>query len=628
MKARTTLILLVVVVAIGAYIKFYESKRPNTEEAARREKNVVNLNREKLDGIVIQNGDEKIELKRFGNKWRLEAPIKDQADSAAIDNLINEIENWRKAATIPAREIAANKNQLNEYGLSKPKLRLKLVGADMPGEILFGKDAALEGQLYVRLGNSNDVFIAAQTLKNDVSKKAEDFRDRKLTELTTAQIARAVLKTPAGEIELIKRNEYWQIVKPLQARGDNQKIDDLLAQVTNARIQQFIADDRGDLHAYGLAEPRGSLTIFKQDDKQGQMLQIGGVPEKNKDQVYVRFLPRGAVYTLPYKLQEILNTVPNDLRDRHLVRIETNILDRITIEGTGKPKLILARKGEAWTIASRNNQPANSDEARRLIDTLNNEQVAKFVEDTAANLAKYGLDKPPTQLTFSSFASENTAETAAGEHPFLTLSFGKVEGDQVYARVADEPFVVAVKRSLLDNIWTDPSQWQELAIFKFKPEEIHRLSIVTDREQSLLRTGKDDWKWIVGNGPINKVNVQSLLNTLASLHAVRSITGSAATQALEKPQIAITFTTSPDDKALQKLLIGGAAGDGIWSAKVDEREGAFAISNPDYTALRLPMAQSPAPSTAATMSPSAAPASPSSTTAPTATPAASPMATP
>jgi hypothetical protein len=238
------------------------------------------------------------------------------------------------------------------------------------------------------------------------------------------------------------------------------------------------------------------------------------------------------------------------------------------------------------------------------------------------------LDKPPTQLTFSSFASENTAETAAGEHPFLTLSFGKAEGDQVYARVGEEPFVVAVKRSLLDDIWTDPLQWQERAIFKFKPEEIHRLSIVTDREQSLVRTGKNDWKWIVGNGPINKVNVQSLLNTLASLHAVRWITGPAATQALEKTQIAITFTTSPDDKTLHKVLIGGAAGNGMWSAKVDEREGAFAISNPDYTALRLPMAQSPAPSTAAAASPSVAPVSPSSTTAPTAPPAAAPMATP
>jgi hypothetical protein len=145
MKARTTLILLVVVVAIGAYIKFYESKHPNTEETARQEKNVINFNREKLDGIIIQNGDEKIELKRSGNKWRLEAPIKDQADSAAIDNLINEIEDWRKAATIPAREIAANKNQLNEYGLSKPKLRLKLVGADMPRRDLIRQGRGVGG---------------------------------------------------------------------------------------------------------------------------------------------------------------------------------------------------------------------------------------------------------------------------------------------------------------------------------------------------------------------------------------------------------------------------------------------------------------------------------------------------
>ena len=30
-------------------------------------------------------------------------------------------------------------------------------------------------------------------------------------------------------------------------------------------------------------------------------------------------------------------------------------------------------------------------------------------------------------------------------------------------------------RTLLDNILTDPVQWQELAIFKFKPEEVHRL---------------------------------------------------------------------------------------------------------------------------------------------------------
>src|SRR2546426_516682 len=388
MKLKTTLILLTIVIALALFIKFYESKQPNTEEAKRQAQNVLNFDREKLDGILIQNGDDKIELRRRDNKWRLETPIKDQADNGAVANLLSDLEMWQKDDTIGAKEI-----------------------------------------------------------------------------------------------EMQKKGDYWEIVKPLRARGDDQKIGDLLAQVTTARIEQFVGNDRGDLHPYGLAEPRGTITVFAQDDKQGQMLQIGGIPEKQKDQVYVRFSARNAVYTLPKKIEEILNTKPNDLRDRHLVRFETNILDRITIEASGQGKTVLARKNESWTIANRNNQPANSDEVHRLIDTLKNEQVTKFVADVASELAKYGLDKPPLQITLSSFASENTAETNAGERPFATIAFGKVDGDNVYVRLGDEPFIVTLKRAFLDHIFADPLQWQDLAIFRFKPEQVHRLNLVTDHEE-------------------------------------------------------------------------------------------------------------------------------------------------
>ena len=330
MKLKTTLVLFIVVAALAAFIKYYESKRPGTDEAARQAGNVLNFDSEKLDGIIIQNGDDKTELRRSDNKWRVESPIKDQADNAAVSTLISDLEIWRKDDTIPAKEINASKDRLEEYGLSKPKLRLKLLGQGMPPEVFIGKDAALEGKMYVRFENSKDTFIAANSVRNEIAKKPEDFRDRKLTELTTAQVSRALLKTPAGEMELQKKGDHWEIVKPLHARADDQKVGDLFAQVTTARIEKFVADDRGDLRPYGLAEPRGSLTLFTQEDKQGQVLQIGGVPEKEKEQVYVRFAARNAVYTLPKKIEEALNTKPNDLRDRHLVRFETNVLDRIT----------------------------------------------------------------------------------------------------------------------------------------------------------------------------------------------------------------------------------------------------------------------------------------------------------
>ncbi len=356
MNWRTTVILAIVAVAGIAYFRFFEMKRPSTEEAQRQAQNMVNFDRSKIDGIIIQNGDQKIEIRRRDNKWRLETPIKDQADGALVESLLSDLENWQKEGTIPAKEIDADKTKLAEYGLNNPKLKLKLLGRERPPEILFGKDAAMEGRIYVRFQNSKETFLAGQSVKKDIDKQPEEFRDRKLTDLSSVQVRRVVLKTPAGEMELDKKDTHWDIVKPLRARADDQKVDDLISQVTSARIGQFVADDRGDLRPYGLAEPRGSITLFDQEQKKdqkieigesikvaggedkGQTLQIGSVPEKEKDQVYVRFAPRRSVYTLPKKIEEILNTKPADLRDNHLVRIDTNILDRITIDAPGKSK--------------------------------------------------------------------------------------------------------------------------------------------------------------------------------------------------------------------------------------------------------------------------------------------------
>ena len=620
MNWRNTLILAIIALAGVAYFRFVEMKRPGTVESRRQAQNMVNFDRTKIDGIVIQNGDQKIEIRRRDNKWHLETPIKDQADSALVETLLSDLENWQKEGTIPAKEIDADKSKLAEYGLNNPKLKLKLLGHDRPPEILFGKDAAMESRMYVRFQNSKETFLAGQSVKKDIDKKPEEFRDRRLTELSSAQVSRVVLKTPAGEIELKKIDTQWEILKPLRARADDQKVNDLISQVTSARIAQFVADDRGDLRPYGLAEPRGSITLFDQEQKKdqkveigesikvagreekGQTLQIGAIPEKENEQVYVRFAPRGSVYTLPKKLEEILNTKPADLRDNHLVRIDTNILDRITIDAPGTTKTILARKDGNWTITSRNNAPADSGAVRRMIDAVQNERVTRFVEDVASNLPKYGLDKPQLQLTFSSFASENTAESKAGEQPFATIAFGKDEGDNVYARVSDEPFVVAVRRGLLDQISPDPLRWQELSIFKFKPEQIHSVSPTTDKELSLERDQNNQWHWLKGNGAINQANLQSLLTTLSNLYAVRWLGTTTPQQGFDKPQLVLSFTTAADNKTPHKLIVGAQNNDGTFCARVDGRDGSFAISASDFNNLKLPLETqgiaSPSPTTA------------------------------
>src|SRR5438552_2780296 len=238
MNWRNTLILAIIALAGVAHFKFFEMKRPGTKEARRQSQNMVNFDRTKIDGIVIQNGDQKIEIRRRDNKWRLETPIKDQADGPLVETLLSDFENWQKEGTIPAKEIDADKSKLAEYGLNNPKLKLKLLGHDRPPEILFGKDAAMEGRMYVRFQNSKKTFLAGQSVKKDIDKQPEEFRDRKLTDLSSVLVHRVVLKTPAGEMELDKKDTHWDIVKPLRARADDQKVDDLISQVTSARIGQ------------------------------------------------------------------------------------------------------------------------------------------------------------------------------------------------------------------------------------------------------------------------------------------------------------------------------------------------------------------------------------------------------
>src|SRR5438270_12806515 len=126
MKWKTTLVLLVIAAAVFSYLVFVERTRPGTEEAARQAGNLVNFGRDKINALVIQNGDDKIDIRRRDDKWRLEVPIKDQADGSVVNNLLVELENWQKDAAISAKEMEADKNKLADYGLANPKLRLKL----------------------------------------------------------------------------------------------------------------------------------------------------------------------------------------------------------------------------------------------------------------------------------------------------------------------------------------------------------------------------------------------------------------------------------------------------------------------------------------------------------------------
>lgn len=612
MKFRTTFIFLLIAAGLAAYLKFVEPTQQTSQEREEHGREFVKIDRDKANAISIKSAEAKIELrKKDNNTWFIEEPLKDRADTMAISQLFTTLEMLKYDSAIGADGKAPDKDQIKDFGLANSETKIEIAGADKTVELQFGKDTAVEGKVYVKLKGANVVYVIGNDLKNQIAKKADEFRDKRLMDLAVGNVRKAVLKTADQELELEKKNEHWALVKPLKARGDDARIGDFISQAVTARIDTFVADG-ANLSAYGLEQPRGTISLTVEGNDQPTVLQIGANPkeEKDKEKTYAKLSTRDAVVLLPKTIEALLDKKPNDFRDKNLVRFENDIVDRITIEPAGKDKLVLGRDKENWVRKGDKDQPINGAVATRLLDDLKATVTTNFVADVATELPKYGLDNPILKVTLSSYSSENTAETKAGEKPIVTILFGKVEGAEVYAKLDDEPFIVSVPQSLGTSIVIDPLQLQQLTIYKNKAEDITAFEVTKDGQPTLsFERDKDkNWKLAKGDGTVNQTAAQSLVNTLAGLRAVRWIGPTTSEQGLEKPSEVVTFKTSGNTGG--KLTLGAPSPETMTYATAEGLTGTFLVSQPDAGAFQAALIDKPAASAASATPAPGKPAAP------------------
>lgn len=635
---------------------------------------------EKNDPNVIDSGAAGLP------KWMMVAPIADRADPVAIDLLLGELENLRRgSAVVSVPGAGTDKSKLAAYGLQNPRIALKIeskakvstgdkekeaaAGAAQPAEteLFFGNPTALEGRTYVQVAGRDEVLAVDDSLRKQLEKGAAEFRDHRLTEVPGDEVVKLTVKNAAGTMEFAKdRQNHWRLVKPQNARAGDNKMRQLVNRLVDMRIDSFVPEAKAaDAAALGLAEPRGTLTFSTGDNPPRSVeVQLGKPVEAEKETVptttttagnsptpvpsplpgkitapntvYARVAGRPTPLTLPKAVEDFLNLKTEDVRDRQLLRLNADTVDRIRISGANvrEGELVFNRAKEAaagaaspaggsgaqpekrWNIrvggAGQPEKPANGAEAERMLKALPAQTISAFVADTASDLAKYGLDQPAVRIVFSAVSSENTAESAAGETPLATLSFGKVEGNVVYARLEEEPFIVSVGSAVLDAVPTDPILWQPLAIFQADPEQVKTVTVgVKDRPELRLERGGEGtaatWKFAAGSGEggaPDSAKAQSLVNTLARLRAVRWIGGAARPEYGLTPTPAATLTFVAGASATNgKLLLGARSPEGMWYGQVEGQPAIFLISEPDHATLLQSLGAATPPAPAAAPSP-------------------------
>ena len=604
MKPRITLTLAAIAGTLFAYIWFVDRHQNTTREEVESSAKVLQLDRAKISRISIKNAGTQIELAKENGLWSLTQPVADRADAAVVDQLLSLLDNLRHDSKITPSAAGKEADQLKEFGLDESELSIKL-SADgaKDAELLLGKDSAIEGKFYVRVQGQSAVYVIRNPLRNQLTRKPDEFRDHKLASIPTQSVQKLTVKTTEGELELEHKNGHWDLTKPMRARGADSKVNDLLAAVLNANLTQFLP--AAPSPEQGLSEPRATFTLQVEGQSEPVILQIGATPagDENKDKSFAKISTREAVTILPNNAFEpLLKTRPNDLRDRKLLRVESDIVDRITIEPAGKPPIVLARKGESWVQKMGDTEGALREGlATKLIADLQAAETVNFVADLAADLAPYGLVQPQLKIRLSSFASGNTAETQAGEKPILTVLFGSVEGDNGYAKLDDEPFIVATPKTLLASFPTElldllPSSTPE-AVVEFKKEDVEGIQTAFAGNSTRAEKGADGWTVSGGTQASKAVPatstkadpsaIEGFLDHLLELHAGR-LTGTheSLVKALETPLLSITLTLAKAAPAPKvSISIGHPIKDGSFPATVTGKEGVFLLNEVNEDAL-------------------------------------------
>ncbi|XHR26985.1 MAG: DUF4340 domain-containing protein [Chthoniobacteraceae bacterium] len=583
MNTKTTFLLLIVVGLLIGAIALFERNRPSGSAA--RDQYLLIFDKSKVEGIDIVSNEDRVELRRRGAKWFMQSPSKDRANSAAVAEILAMCESLTKEPVDGCRN--ADKKQIKAFGLAKPAVSLKLIGRRMPTELLLGKETAVEGKLYARLEGSDSVWVVSSELRNVMTRKPDEFRDPTLADFDGSSVKKVAVKTPAGDVDLTRDAGKWSFVKPIRTRADNPTVVNFLNSVLQTKINAFLPENRGNLNTYGLSEPRGSVSFQLLGQSQPIVLEIGARDDKTGG-VYGRFSSRGGICLLPKESENILKLLPNDLRDRSLIRLDSDVVDRIAITPAGKPPIKIIRTKEDWNVSSEGYEtlpsivPANKVKIMQMLSDLQGRKVVQFVTDVASDLGKYGLDRPRVRVTFSSYSSENTSESEAGEHPLLTLAFGKTEGKLVYARVESEPFIVAVDASVLDGLGLSWAAWRQLAVLRLRSTEIYSITVIPYAEglaKAPLNIRADaGGNWATNErtfGIVNRDNTRRFLKSISNITAVQWTDEPGPLT----PAFIVEFVTTAHKT--HRLILGVTAEDGSCLASFQGKPGIFRLSAAD-----------------------------------------------
>ncbi len=307
------------------------------------------------------------------------------------------------------------------------------------------------------------------------NEKAFSFEADAVTSIT-------IEKDDGSPIHVQREGESWKIVSPLEAPADADAVESLVSDVVGLEIEEVIAEEPGDLAAFGLGEPRLSVQVTLKGTASPVRVSLG---EKAPDGsiVYGRISGAARIVALPTSFETALDKKPFDLRDRDVLHVDRDDIQTIRIEGP-EGGYAIARRGEQdWAFTD----PLETQAARwsisTLLSSLEGLEMDAVAAEPAGDLDPFGLDTPARRI-----------EVGLKDGHTRTLEIGSKTADGKYhAREVSRDLVAVIPAGLVDELAKGMAELREKRIADIATYEVDLLvAELSDQTRRYERSDGED----------------------------------------------------------------------------------------------------------------------------------------
>ncbi len=423
-RGLSTLVLVVLAIALGAYIYFVESKRkPASERSEEKGKAFVGLDSATVEELEVKaSSGDLTKVKKDGGRWKVVAPITGDADDTEVSAITSNL-----ASLEVQRVVAENATDLGQFGLApaKTEISFRVAGDQAPRTLLLGDKTATGGDMYAKTGNDPRVFLVSGFLDSTFNRGTFDLRDKAVLKFERDGVTGLEIESPTRRLAFARDGDAWKMTAPLAVRADTGTVEGLLGRIHTGRMKTLVADTPADLAPYGLDKPSSTITFVA-----GSARSAIALGNKTPDgQVFARDLSRPLVFTVEAFLAEDAGKTVDDFRPKDLFEFRTFTGTRFEITRAATTTTVFEKKkgadanaADTWTQTAP--APAKAPEASTIEDFLakvSNLRAQSFVEalpagatEVARTVARWNEDKKEETVVFHKAGTDLFA-TRAGD---------------------------------------------------------------------------------------------------------------------------------------------------------------------------------------------------------------------